>query len=81
MGLFDALAEGRYAAKVIKHMGHMLNVSPRKIPLWMKESTKEQAKQHMQLGLSPIEVAQMKVERSGKQVLEDIKNGEDFWEI
>lgn len=75
MGFFGAFTEGRFAAKVIKHMADMLNVTPRTIPEWMKESTKKQARGHIQAGLSPEEVAQMKVDMMKDQILEDIRTG------
>jgi len=69
--MFKAIAEGFYAAKVVKNISSELGVPIKNIPQWVKDASYEMASIARANGRTPQECAHMVVEQYGREIIND----------
>ena len=75
MGIFSAISEGRFAAKMVQEQAKLLKVHPSSLPQWVIEAAKDNARAYKMGGYTPQGAAQLAVEQMGAQILRDMKEG------
>lgn len=75
MGLFKALGEGAFAAKVVKELASRLGVSVSAIPKHQKDSILRLSTMYKGMGYSAEEAVDTLLASAGDIIIKDINNG------
>lgn len=74
MGIFSAISEGRFAAKMVKIVATKLDVHPYQLPQWLLDSAQNNASAYKAGGYTPETAARLVLDQMSKQILQDMES-------
>ena len=74
MGIFKAINEGRYAARVTQIVAAKMRIPVSILPQWVKDSIFDNAKLYKEMGFPENDIADIVIKGLGEEIIKEITN-------